>query len=78
MSLSTTLISTSLSVRVASCARSLASMAMFIAWLGHAEQAVEASCAAARGLLTGTTITTSAQVWRATSTGRLRTSMPST
>ncbi len=77
MSFRITLIRTSLSVSVASWAFSLASIAMFMAWPATPIK-VPSLSRATRGLATGTAITTSAQVWRATSTGTLRTSMPST
>ena len=77
MSVRMTGIATSLGVSVASCAFSFDSMAMFIA----CPITFSAPCRLSRvaaGLPTGTAITTSAHSLRATSTGRLRTSMPST
>ncbi len=77
MSFRITLIWTSLSLSVASWAFSLASVAMFMAWPATPMK-VPSLPRSTRGLATGTAITMSAQVLRATSTGTLRTSMPST
>ena len=68
---------TSLPVSVASCAFSFDSMAMFIAWPATAS-ALPRFSREATGLPSGTAMITSAHSLRATSTGRLRTSMPST